>query len=1038
MSESGIFKAAVKLPPDARAAYLDQACGSDAALRGEVESLLHAHDTSAGFLEHGAAGADATFDYQQSAERPRTVIGPYKLIEQIGEGGMGSVWMAQQIEPVKRLVAVKLVKAGMDSQEVIARFEAERQALALMDHPNIARVLDAGTSSAGRPYFVMDLVKGEPITRYCDEHHLTLRQRLELFVTVCQAIQHAHQKGIIHRDLKPSNVLVAPYDGRPVVKVIDFGVAKAAGQQLTERTLVTGFGAIVGTLEYMSPEQAELNNQDIDTRSDIYALGVLLYELMAGTPPFSRKELEDAGMLEMLRVIREQEPSKPSTKLSTADGLPTLAANRGTEPAKLAKLVRGELDWIVMKALEKDRTRRYETANDFARDIQRYLADEPVEACPPSTGYKLRKFARKNRKGLVTTGCFLVLLVAAAVVSTLLAIRAMRAEVAANANAEKARRSADEAKRNAQQARDEANAKAVALEAEQQARADETKARQQAFAALRSMTAEVVERKFAQGTTLTEDDRAFLRGVIAQFDAFAAIKGDDADSRAVRAEGRWRVGAIRWKLGELKEAEQDYDQALSIYEQLAADVTARPEFRQQRARSHNARGNLLRQKGRLEEAEKDYDQALSIQKQLTADFPDRPEFRQQLASSHNNRSLLLMETGRLKEAEQDLDQSVGIQKRLAAEFPSRTKFRHELATSHCNRGALLAGTGRLEEAEQDYDRALNILKQLVVDFPARPDFRQELARSHDFLGQLLKNSGRIQEVEQHYNQTLSIRKQLAADFPSRPEFRRELAWSHANLGNLLVTTGRRREAEQDFDQSFAVLKQLTAEFPNRREFRHELATSHCNRGALLADTGRLHEAERDYNEARSILKQLAADFPNRLPNIQNSLASVCTNLALLHLKQGNPAAAKQQLLEGRPHNLAALKTNPRQPTYRHHYRNHLGALTMVHAELLEQKDALRTAEICRDLSWNAPEDAYNAACFLSLCIPIAAKHKKLDDEQRKETVQFYGDAAMKLLREAVTKGFKDLAHIKKDADLDPLRQRGDFQKLVAELERKGK
>jgi tetratricopeptide (TPR) repeat protein/serine/threonine protein kinase len=340
-------------------------------------------------------------------------------MEQIGEGGMGTVWMAQQTEPVKRVVALKLVKAGMDSKQVIARFEAERQALALMDHPNIARVLDGGTTkgepggvSSARPYFVMDLVKGMPITKYCDEQHLTPRQRLELFVPVCQAVQHAHQKGIIHRDLKPSNVLVALYDGKPVPKVIDFGVAKAAGRPLTEKTLVTGFGAIVGALEYMSPEQAEVNQLDIDTRSDIYSLGVLLYELLAGSPPFSRKELEKAGMLEMLRLIREREPTKPSTKLSTAEGLPTLAANRGTEPAKLTKLVRGELDWIVMKALEKNRSRRYETANGFAMDVQRYLAGEPVLACPPSVGYRLRKFVRRNRGRLAAAAVLGVALLA--------------------------------------------------------------------------------------------------------------------------------------------------------------------------------------------------------------------------------------------------------------------------------------------------------------------------------------------------------------------------------------------------------------------------------------------------------------------------------------------------------------------------------------------------------------------------------------------------------------------------------------------------
>jgi serine/threonine protein kinase/WD40 repeat protein len=373
--------------------------------------MLAAHDAPNSLFDNSAQYFSPTVD-QPTREIPGVSIGPYKLIDPIGEGGMGTVWMAQQTEPVKRLVAVKLIKAGMDSKQVIARFEAERQALALMDHPNIARVLDAGTTDAGRPYFVMDLVKGVSITKYCDEHHLTPRQRLELCVPVCQAIQHAHTKGIIHRDLKPSNVLVALYDGRPVPKVIDFGVAKAAGQPLTDRTLVTGFGAIVGTLEYMSPEQAEINQLDIDTRSDIYSLGVLLYELLTGSTPFTKKDLEKAGMLEMLRVIREQEPSRPSTKLSTADGLPTLAANRGTEPAKL---VRGELDWIVMKALEKDRNRRYETANGFAMDVQRYLADEPVQACPPSVGYRLRKFARRNRMALVMGSVILVALLTSVV-----------------------------------------------------------------------------------------------------------------------------------------------------------------------------------------------------------------------------------------------------------------------------------------------------------------------------------------------------------------------------------------------------------------------------------------------------------------------------------------------------------------------------------------------------------------------------------------------------------------------------------------------
>jgi serine/threonine protein kinase/tetratricopeptide (TPR) repeat protein len=415
MNEESLFAAALEKVTDAeRRAFLDQACAGDDCLRQRMERLLAAQAQSGGILDRPAPGTAATAASSAPGgmspeERVGALVaGRYKLLEEIGEGGMGTVWVAEQTQPVRRKVAVKLVKAGMDTKAVLARFEAERQALALMDHPNIAKVLDGGTTggepggvSPGRPYFVMEYVKGVPLTAYCDDARLSIAQRLALFVPVCKAVQHAHQKGVIHRDLKPSNILVCLYDGQPVPKVIDFGLAKAMHQPLTERTLHTAHGAMMGTPLYMSPEQAEFNNLDVDTRTDVYALGVILYELLTGTTPLERQRFQQAAWHEMLRLIKEEEPPRPSARLSGSGSSPSVAAQRQMEPVRLAKLVRGELDWIVMKALEKDRNRRYETANGFAMDVQRYLAHEPVLACPPSVGYLLRKFVRRNRGTVV-------------------------------------------------------------------------------------------------------------------------------------------------------------------------------------------------------------------------------------------------------------------------------------------------------------------------------------------------------------------------------------------------------------------------------------------------------------------------------------------------------------------------------------------------------------------------------------------------------------------------------------------------------------
>jgi serine/threonine protein kinase/tetratricopeptide (TPR) repeat protein len=891
--ESVFFAALDRETPEERAAYLDQACGADPELRRCVERLLQAQPRVGSFLQSPAPVP--TVDIQPVAERPGTVLGPYKLLEQIGEGGFGVVFMAEQEQPVRRKVALKVLKAGMDSRQVVARFEAERQALALMDHPNIARVFDGGETVGGRPYFVMELVRGLPITAYCDQVQATPRQRLELFISVCQAVQHAHQKGIIHRDLKPSNVLVTLQDGAALVKVIDFGIAKAMGQQLTDKTVFTGFAQMIGTPLYMSPEQAALSNVDVDTRSDVYALGVLLYELLTGTTPFGKERLQEVGFDELRRIIREEEPPRPSTRISTlGQAATTVSAQRKSDPKRLSQLMRGELDWIVMKALDKDRNRRYETASAFAADVQRYLHDDPVQACPPSAGYRLRKFVRRNR-GPVAAGALVFLALLAGIIGTtwglVWAEEAIDAEAAQRTLAENAQK--EEAK---QRALAVANAQKALQEkaAAEAARDRAAKARDKTRLVLEQMLSEITQESLQTQIELTPQQKKFLTEVLQYYREFAAEKAeDDLELYERITDAADRVGLIEYRLGRLPEAAAAWGQA---------------------------RDELTR---------------------LAFKYPDNPAIRSNLAGDHNDLGVVLMGLGRYSEALQSFQAARKLWGDLAKEFKGERKYRKRLATVCDNLGTLLARMEKDAEALAAYREANGLLEQLVKE-SKEPEYLHLLANNLTNLALEYKHLGQPKKELENYQAALKLQEELLQGDRDNPLYRDHCASTHMNLGTLHHKTGQWTAARQSFGTALEMAEKLVAEYPGAPRYRFLLTLVHLNQGLLFGELGQRKEAGESFGMALAISARLATDFP-KVPKYRRAVAKSHTGLGLL-LHFEKPEEALKSYRAGLALNEILAAEVGAEPVYLHELAANQNDLAQVLAVLGKRTEATQTLQ----------------------------------------------------------------------------------------------
>jgi eukaryotic-like serine/threonine-protein kinase len=934
VKEESLFVAALKKPSTAEQnAFLEEACAGDIALRQRVERLLAADGHTRGILERGPdTDAAATSQLEPPLAADRVFAGRYELRESLGAGGMGEVWVADQVQPVRRRVAVKVVRTGLASARTLARFDQEQQALALMDHPNIAKIFDAGIDSglsdqppggtdqepAGpipghesrspssrthRPYVVMELIEGESITRYCDDARMSPRARLELFIPVCQAVQHAHQKGIIHRDIKPSNILVGLYDGKPVPKVIDFGVAKATGPRLTEQTVETELGAVVGTLEYMSPEQAELNNLDVDTRSDVYALGVVLYELLTGTTPLLRSRMKNAGLWDLLRMIREVEPPRPSLRLSTAEELPSIAANRGLEPKKLNGLIRGELDWIVMKCLEKDRARRYQTANDLATDLERYLADLPVEASPPSAAYRLRKFLRRHR-GPVAAATIIFLVLAGGIIGTSVGLKLASDR--------------------------------LTLVAAEKLRADEERS-----------IAHAVD-NFLQKDLLGQADIANQAAGGARDPNITVRQLLDraADGLGTRFQNQPRTeAAIRLTLGRAYRALGEYLKAQKQMERTMAIRQEKlgPTHPDTLDGMQNLAG-LAMDRGEHGEAARLFEHVLETRRAKRGiDDPDTLQ-------SMNDLGLAYVFRGLFDKAEPLLRDALDAR-------------RARLGPNHLDTLESAGNLAELHNAREQYDQAEPYFKHAIEGWRAQlgPDHPRTLIAMNNLAGLYLK-WGQFDKAEPLLDEVLEVRRsKRGPDHPETLQTLHDLGVLYQLRGDYVraeavykqVLASRRARPDAHHPHLLTTMQQLASVYmlqdrPDEAEplFKEVLATQRATQGAghpetiiTMANLGVLYRDRDRYTEAEPLLREALVRSRETNGLGHPNTHTVIAHLAALHKKQGTPHLDEPFLREL----VGYLRDHPGPASYL--YANELGVLA---ENLLAQKKYTEAEPFARD------------------------------------------------------------------------------------------